>query len=593
MTDQFPPPGWFLRPENWPYGPLLGNTFTPPQPPVDPRNQIDAQWWQQAAGANDGPATPQPNDAWDRTTPAWLRSAMPPLSNRGILGSFPQPNDLSDQGASASSLSDTPPATGAGILAQFDRWNDPQTSSTGRGILAPLERLSNPSNQTTPAWLQSATPFGPLPFAGSDGAQRAFASPFAQSYPFAQSWPQPPAEQTNAAEAAPPATAAADIPDQLDTSSANAFTRRDRRRLPMQPVPEGAAQDTLKSVGVGVGEKLIGLAGLPGLVQEGARWLGEKIADKLPERKVNDQARLEAAFNAPFAPGALTQAREDAYNNTLRSMGIPRLPTRTDIKGAIETITGPFYRPRTPDGEFAQKLTGHTLDAAGPGGVVRKAAQAVIPELTSYITEKLTKGTDSESWAPAALATAASVLAGGRPRGTPSRIPPVPSAPTFAYARPLTPLEEIQRMRYNHALNTIREAEPANPQLSALDTARWFPQSWDIHALNEEVPKVKLRAQQNPDMYSREAQRALAALDTHHLLADALKEKFLETRLYPEDYHMYLDAGWHRLLHAGPDSWVPQQKRLFETGKPPTPEDQEKVMKLLLTMMQQARGIGR
>jgi hypothetical protein len=94
-------------------------------------------------------------------------------------------------------------------------------------------------------------------------------------------------------------------------------------------------------------------------------------------------------------------------------------------------------------------------------------------------------------------------------------------------------------------------------------------------------------------MYSREAQRALAALDTHHLLADALKEKFLETRLYPEDYHMYLDAGWHRLLHAGPDSWVPQQKRLFETGEPPTPEDQEKVMKLLLTMMQQARGIGR
>jgi hypothetical protein len=88
MINQIPPPGWFLRPENWPYGPLLGNTFTPPQPPVDPWGQIDDQWWQQPAGANDRPATPQPNDAWDRTTPAWLRSAMPPLSNRGILGSF-------------------------------------------------------------------------------------------------------------------------------------------------------------------------------------------------------------------------------------------------------------------------------------------------------------------------------------------------------------------------------------------------------------------------------------------------------------------------------------------------------------------------
>jgi hypothetical protein len=101
---------------------LLGNTFTLPQPPVDPWNQIDAQWWQQPAGASSAPPMPQPNDAWDRTTPAWLRSAMPPLSNRGILGSFLQPNDAAEQDNSAPPQSDMPPATGRGILAALDQW---------------------------------------------------------------------------------------------------------------------------------------------------------------------------------------------------------------------------------------------------------------------------------------------------------------------------------------------------------------------------------------------------------------------------------------------------------------------------------------
>jgi hypothetical protein len=157
MTDQFPPPGWLAGPAIWPYWPSPSDTFTPPQSPTDPWNQIAAQWWRQPT-VTDGAATPRLNDAWDRTTPAWLRSAMPPLSNRGILGSFPQPNDLSE--ASVSSHSDMPSGAGRGILGQFDQWNDPQTSSTGRGILAPLERLNNPSNRIAPAWLQSAAPFG-------------------------------------------------------------------------------------------------------------------------------------------------------------------------------------------------------------------------------------------------------------------------------------------------------------------------------------------------------------------------------------------------------------------------------------------------
>src|SRR5258708_39596181 len=103
MTDQFPPPGWFPRPAIWPYWPSsLRDAFTPPQLPTDPWNQINAQWRQPPVGANAGATTSQPNDAWDRTTPAWLRSGMPSLSSGGILGSFPQPNDATDDSATAS-----------------------------------------------------------------------------------------------------------------------------------------------------------------------------------------------------------------------------------------------------------------------------------------------------------------------------------------------------------------------------------------------------------------------------------------------------------------------------------------------------------
>jgi hypothetical protein len=44
--------------------------------------------------------------------------------------------------------------------------------------------------------------------------------------------------------------------------------------------------------------------------------------------------------------------------------------------------------------------------------------------------------------------------------------------------RPLTALEEIQQMRFEHARNLLREVDPTNPLLSAFDTSRWRPQSW-------------------------------------------------------------------------------------------------------------------
>jgi len=149
MTDQFPPPGWFPRPETWPYWPPTAQPgpFASPPTPSHAWNQLNAQWWRQGTDSNSGAATFQPNDAWDRTTPAWLRFEVPPISNGGVLGSFPHTND-----------STTRPSQGSGILGSFGQPNDPWDQNAPGGILAPLERLNVGRAQAIPAWLQSTMP---------------------------------------------------------------------------------------------------------------------------------------------------------------------------------------------------------------------------------------------------------------------------------------------------------------------------------------------------------------------------------------------------------------------------------------------------
>jgi hypothetical protein len=115
MTDQFPPPGWLPRPATWPY------------------------WL----------PTTQLSNAGDHAA-AWLRSAMPPISNGGILGSFPHMNDAD---------AEISPNRSGGILGSFGPLSGPSDQSIRGGILAPLERLNPGRPQAIPAWLQSAMPF--------------------------------------------------------------------------------------------------------------------------------------------------------------------------------------------------------------------------------------------------------------------------------------------------------------------------------------------------------------------------------------------------------------------------------------------------
>ena len=71
MNDQFPPPGWSLRPENWMYR-LPGTVF----------GRLPASWAPQLPPV-------QTSDSWDQSASTGSSSDAP----SGILGQFSQPLD--------------------------------------------------------------------------------------------------------------------------------------------------------------------------------------------------------------------------------------------------------------------------------------------------------------------------------------------------------------------------------------------------------------------------------------------------------------------------------------------------------------------
>lgn len=139
------------------------------------------------------------------------------------------------------------------------------------------------------------------------------------------------------------------------------------------PEKDGVMMDVAKSAGVGLGKGFIGLSGLPGDIAEygargidhAARFVGDKIGVAVPAR----------------------EARDPTYGSA-------------DIQSGIETVTGPFRKPQTMAGEYAQTIGEFAPGALiGPGGAAARAAQVVVPALASETGGQLTKGTAAEPWA--------------------------------------------------------------------------------------------------------------------------------------------------------------------------------------------------
>jgi hypothetical protein len=144
------------------------------------------------------------------------------------------------------------------------------------------------------------------------------------------------------------------------------------------------AADVAKSVGTRLGEMGIGIAGGLGTAQEllsgGAGWLSEKTGIGEPET-VRKTLR-----GAPILPG----------------MTVGALPSGSDIQGGVETVTGPFYEPKTRSGETAATIADYAANAVIPGGLVRKTLSVALPVAAKEATREFSRrvAPSTESYLP-------------------------------------------------------------------------------------------------------------------------------------------------------------------------------------------------
>jgi len=121
-----------------------------------------------------------------------------------------------------------------------------------------------------------------------------------------------------------------------------------------------------KAYGVGVGEGVIGIPGMPGDLAK----LGKVGASFIPEGESNtvtDWLRRESAKANAKMGGA---ARGDMP-------GSFPLPSSDTIKGWVQKVTGPFYEPKNQAERDAKTTGNYTATAAlNPGGAARKLLAA-------------------------------------------------------------------------------------------------------------------------------------------------------------------------------------------------------------------------
>jgi len=151
------------------------------------------------------------------------------------------------------------------------------------------------------------------------------------------------------------------------------------------------AADVAKSAGIGLAQGGIGLATLPGNIEQLGR-LG-----------INAASRALGGENLVSGNAAL--------------------PTYGDAKSVIEQYTGDFYEPQTTAGEYARTVGEFAPMAfTGGGGIAARAANVLAPAFVSETAGQVTKGTPAEPWARAAGAFAGGVL--------PRSVSPLPGDPT-------------------------------------------------------------------------------------------------------------------------------------------------------------------
>lgn len=167
---------------------------------------------------------------------------------------------------------------------------------------------------------------------------------------------------------------------------------------------KAVAGDVAKSAGIGVAKGVIGLATMPRAISDladyGPSWMIAKGAEKLglmPKGRTADEFLAEAANLGATMP-------RSPYS----------LPSATEVQAEAEKITGPFYKPQSTAGKYAQTIGEFLPGAAAMGGANvagNTLRYGVAPAIASEAAGQATEGTKAEPWARVAAALVAGGLA--------------------------------------------------------------------------------------------------------------------------------------------------------------------------------------
>jgi hypothetical protein len=156
--------------------------------------------------------------------------------------------------------------------------------------------------------------------------------------------------------------------------------------------------DVAKSAGAGVARGALGMAGLPGTVEQ------------LGRMGINAGARALGAQGDVVSPDTA-------------------LPTGADLQKRVEGVTGKFYEPQTTAGKYARTMGEFAPGLAFPGGAVQRVLGNVVgPAVASETAGQMTEGTAAEPWARVGGA----LVGAGLPGMISRAYTPVPTDPTHA-----------------------------------------------------------------------------------------------------------------------------------------------------------------
>lgn len=158
------------------------------------------------------------------------------------------------------------------------------------------------------------------------------------------------------------------------------------------------ATDVAKSAGSGLAKGAIGVAGLPGAIEDATNWLARQSVGR-----VGNYMRGQG-FTAPSFQDVEARRAEMGLGSQ------KALPSAEGMQKAVEGVTGEFYKPQTVAGQYAGTIGEFLPGMALPGGtLMQRALQAIVPAVTSETAGQMTKGTAAEPYVRAAGAIIPSI----------------------------------------------------------------------------------------------------------------------------------------------------------------------------------------